>query len=124
MAQPQPTTAIGSGAEAEFLPVLNNPEVEQPRIEADQKRQRAEIGPAPHGTPEEAQTILAGLPESSLGRTIALPAPRIVHDFRLAAALERKVALGKSCWGERNWIGICGGDWSATWGKGKIVVCS
>lgn len=57
-----------------------------------------------------------------MGRSIALPVPSIVHDFRLSAKLERKIALGQSCWGERNWIGICGGEWSATWGKGKIVV--
>lgn len=83
-------------------------------------------GHAPRGSSEEARSaaavILGGLPAGSLGQTMALPAPRIVHDFRLSAALERKVALGRSCWGERNWIGICGGQWSATWGRGKIVV--
>lgn len=81
--------------------------------------------PAAGPEEEEAQAaavILAGLSAGSLGQTIALPGPRLVHDFRLTAALERKVALGRSCWGERNWIGICGGEWSATWGKGKIVV--
>lgn len=77
----------------------------------------------PRGTPDEAQTVLtAGLSPDSLGQTIALPQPRLVHDFRLRAKLEGKVALGQSCWGERNWIGICGGEWSATWGKGTIVV--
>lgn len=77
---------------------------------------------APRGTTEEAQGIIGALAESSVGRSIELPVPRIVHDFRLSAKLERKIALGQSCWGERNWIGICGGEWSATWGKGKIVV--
>lgn len=76
----------------------------------------------PRGTPEDAQTITAGLSPGSLGQTIALPAPRLVHDFRMRAQLEGKVALGQSCWGERNWIGICGGEWSATWGKGTVVV--
>lgn len=77
----------------------------------------------PRGTPDEAQTILtAGLSPGSLGQTIALPQPRLVHDFRLRAKLEGKVALGQSCWGERNWISICGGEWSATWGKGTILV--
>lgn len=76
----------------------------------------------PRGTSEEAATIAAGLTPGSLGQTIALPQPRLVHDFRLRAKLEGKVALGQSCWGERNWIGICGGEWSATWGKGTIVV--
>lgn len=76
----------------------------------------------PRGTPDEAQTITAGLSPGSLGQTIALPQPRLVHDFRLRARLEGKVALGQSCWGERNWIGICGGEWSATWGHGTIVV--
>lgn len=74
----------------------------------------------PRGTPDEARTILTGL--ASPVPITALPQPRLVHDFRLRARLETKVALGPSCWGERNWIGICGGEWSATWGKGTIVV--
>lgn len=79
---------------------------------------------APEGTPAERETILSGLsPAGGLGQTITLAVPRLVHDFRLAANLERKIGLGQSCWGERNWIGICGGVWSATWGKGRIVVC-
>ncbi|CAN8099724.1 unnamed protein product [Discula destructiva] len=75
----------------------------------------------PKGTAEDTKTILDGLSAGSLGQSIALPAPSIAHDFRLSANLDRKIALGQSCWGERNWIGICGGEWSATWGKGKIV---
>lgn len=78
----------------------------------------------PEGTPAEHEKILSGLlPAGGLGQTISLAVPRLVHDFRLAANLERKIGLGQSCWGERNWIGICGGAWSATWGKGRIVVC-
>lgn len=111
MAPPPP-----SGAEEAFLPVLTS-DTDQAAPPA--RREDRE----PQGTPEEAQTILGGLPAGTLGQSIALPVPRIVHDFRLSVRLERKVALGKSCWGERNWIGICGGDWSATWGKGEIVVC-
>lgn len=79
----------------------------------------------PRGTSsddEAQQSIQAGLSAGSLGQTIALPAPRLVHDFRLRAKLEGKIGLGASCWGERNWIGICGGEWSATWGRGIIVV--
>lgn len=126
MAQPPPTA--GSGTEGEgrggrgggggFLPI--NPVSEGGDDDDD------DGGHAPRGSSEEARSaaavILGGLPAGSLGQTMALPAPRIVHDFRLSAALERKVALGRSCWGERNWIGICGGQWSATWGRGKIVV--
>lgn len=78
---------------------------------------------APQGTSAEADKISAGFTPGSLARTIPLPAPSIVHDFRMQASLEAKVALGRSCWGERNWIGICGGEWSATWGKGTVVVC-
>lgn len=78
---------------------------------------------ATEGAPAEREKILSGLvPAGGLGQTITLAVPRLVHDFRLAANLERKIGLGQSCWGERNWIGICGGVWSATWGKGRIVV--
>lgn len=128
MAQP-PTAASDAGAgvatAGDFLPVLTTAETDQPAALA------AAITTALKGTTgskeqeEEGkarEAILGGLSGGSLGQTIALPAPRLVHDFRLSAALERKVALGRSCWGERNWIGICGGEWSATWGRGKIVV--
>lgn len=102
----------------DFLPVLTA-ETEQPPATTTTSRP---VDHAPAGTPEETQRILHGLGSGSLGRTIALPTPRLVHDFRLSARLERKVALGRSCWGERNWIGICGGDWAATWGRGSVVV--
>ncbi|KAG8157150.1 hypothetical protein KVR01_012858 [Diaporthe batatas] len=69
----------------------------------------------------EADQISAGFSAGSLARTIGLPTPRLERDFRMQASLEGKVALGRSCWGERNWIGICGGEWSATWGKGTVV---
>ncbi|TPX12657.1 uncharacterized protein E0L32_000834 [Thyridium curvatum] len=75
----------------------------------------------PQGTPEEADKITSGFTPGALGQTISLPIPRIVHDFRLQAQLDRKIALGKSPWGERNWIGIRSGEWSATWGKGTLV---
>lgn len=123
MAQPPPAASdagagAGDGSAGDFLPVLNTTTA-------------AAATTAPSGTKaptteeEEGKAraaILGGLSGGSLGQTMALPAPRLVHDFRLSAALERKVALGRSCWGERNWIGICGGEWSATWGRGKIVV--
>lgn len=70
----------------------------------------------------DAGKISAGFSAGSLAQTIGLPAPRLVRDFRMQARLEGKVALGRSCWGERNWIGICGGEWSATWGRGTVVV--
>lgn len=78
---------------------------------------------APHSTAEATRTILSGLSEGSLARSTELPRPSLARDIRISAKLDRKIALGPSCWGERNWIGICGGEWSATWGKGKIVVC-
>lgn len=135
MAQPPAAAPSDGGEAAAFLPILS-PEADDqtgpaPSAAASspQARQRrpaaggdGDDGHAPRGTPEEAQRVLAGLPAGSLGQAVALPAPRIVRDFRLSAALERKVALGRGCWGERNWIGISGGAWSATWGRGKIVV--
>ncbi|KAL1871911.1 hypothetical protein Daus18300_004545 [Diaporthe australafricana] len=102
--------------QGDFLPVLTS--------ETAHDDHRATTRPndhAPQGTSAEADKILAGFTPGSLAQTIALPAPRIVHDFRMQASLEGKVALGRSCWGERNWIGICGGEWSATWGKGTVV---
>lgn len=122
MAQPPPppssSGAAGGEAPAFLLPVptsdTNQPAAVTTRDADDH---------APRGTPEEVRGIVEGLAAGSVGRSLALPVPRIAHDFRLSAKLERKIALGQSCWGERNWIGICGGEWSATWGKGKIVVC-
>lgn len=114
MAQPPQS---GGG---DFLPILTA-ETDQPPTATTASRLDDH---APGGTPEETQKILTGLQSESLGRTITLPAPKLVHDFRMSAKLERKIALGQSCWGERNWIGICGGSWGATWGSGSVVVCS
>lgn len=104
--------------EGEFLPVLTS---ETDRHPSPPPAERGDDR-APKGTPGERQAILGGLPPGSLGQTVDLPVPRLVHDFRLSARLDRRIALGQSCWGERNWIGIRGGEWSAPWGKGKIVV--
>lgn len=114
----------GTGAaDNDFLPVLTS--------ETNQDSATDVAAPTtttrPGGEPSQqgstpADEISAGFSAGSLARTIGLPVPRLKLDFRMQARLEGKVALGKSCWGERNWIGICGGEWSAAWGKGTVVV--
>lgn len=115
--QQQQHGSLDTGADNDFLPIVTS------ETHGDQATNTRPDDHAPQGTPAEADTIVAGFTTGSLAQTIALPAPRTVRDFRMQASLERKVALGRSCWGERNWIGICGGEWSATWGKGTVVVC-
>lgn len=91
----------------------------------DEKEEQTTVGVAdrvPRGTREEVDAVRGRFPPGSISATAALPAPRLVLDFRMQADLEGKIALGRSCWGERNWIGIRGGRWSATWGSGTVVV--
>ncbi|KAJ4410607.1 hypothetical protein N0V82_009198 [Gnomoniopsis sp. IMI 355080] len=78
---------------------------------------------APHGVLEERHTILAGLPNGSVAQNIAVPVPRLAHDFRLCCQWASINPLGKGAWGQRTWVGLGGGHWSALWGKGTIVVC-
>ncbi|POS72969.1 hypothetical protein DHEL01_v208639 [Diaporthe helianthi] len=107
-----------TAADNDFLPVLTSETTPQdtPASAGHQPTQNTNK-PAE----AEADQISASFSAGSLARTIGLPVPRLERDFRMQASLEGKVALGKSCWGERNWIGICGGEWSATWGKGTVV---
>lgn len=79
---------------------------------------------APHGTPEEKQTILAGLPEGSVAQSVAVPIPRLAHDFRLSCQWASINPVGKGAWGQRTWVGLGSGHWSALWGKGTVVVCT
>jgi hypothetical protein len=124
------TTAAADGA---FLPVLTSETAGDDATAAEPQRHsntRPDGGSSssssssiPADGNKKAQgDISAGFSAGSLARTIGLPVPRLERDFRMQARLEGKVALGRSCWGERNWIGICGGEWSATWGKGTVVV--
>lgn len=112
--QQQPVEPGTAAADNDFLPVLTS-ETAQDAV--------SDLPPHDSSKPAEgSDKISAGFSAGSLARTIGLPTPKLERDFRMQANLEGKVALGKSCWGERNWIGICGGEWSATWGKGKVVV--
>lgn len=104
-----------AAADNDFLPVLTS-ETTQEAAAADPFTTTTRSGGS------TADKISAGFSAGSLARTIGLPKPRLERDFRMQAHLEGKVALGRSCWGERNWIGICGGEWSAAWGKGTVVV--
>lgn len=125
-----------SAADNDFLPVLTSETTQEPAAQDTASTNTTRPGNA-HPVPVPAQSstrgaeadadadadkIPAGFSAGSLAQTIGLPAPRLVRDFRMQARLEGKIALGQSCWGTRNWIGICGGEWSATWGKGTVVV--
>lgn len=141
MAQEQQQQQQHSGpdinaADNDFLPVLTSETVQEPAATAAAATQSTNTAATTTttrpgsdgsstrvtGTEAGADKISAGFSAGSLARTIGLPAPRLERDFRMQARLEGKIALGQSCWGTRNWIGICGGEWSATWGKGTVVV--
>lgn len=127
-----------NAADNDFLPVLTSETVQEPAAAAATQStstatsttttrpgsdgSSTRVTGAEAGAGAGADKISAGFSAGSLARTIALPAPRLERDFRMQARLEGKIALGQSCWGTRNWIGICGGEWSATWGKGTVVV--
>lgn len=123
-----------NAADNDFLPVLTPETTQEPAADKDTaSTTRTKPGDDNDHAPPEGRTrtadadadadkISAGFSVGSLAQTIELPAPRLVREFRMQARLEGKVALGRSCWGERNWIGICGGEWSATWGRGTVVV--
>lgn len=53
----------------------------------------------------------------------SLPIPSLKHDFRLACKLAERIPIGPTAagGGQRNWIGLAGGHFNATWGKGIIV---
>lgn len=117
-----------SAADNDFLPVLTSETAHEGATQGTNTTTNTR--PRVHDSKPQGSTaagagagdISAGFSAGSLARTIGLSAPRLERDFRMQARLEGKVALGRSCWGERNWIGICGGEWSATWGKGTVVV--
>lgn len=127
-----------NAADNDFLPVLTPETSQEPAASQDDTATTTTRRPGDdhHHPPPQGSSITrvaeadadadkkisAGFSAGSLAQTIGLPAPRLVRDFRMQARLEGKVALGRSCWGERNWIGICGGEWSATWGRGTVVV--
>lgn len=128
-----------NAADNDFLPVLTSETVQEPAAAATTTQNTntattttttrpgsdgssTRVTGAGAGAGAGADEISAGFSAGSLARTIGLPAPRLERDFRMQARLEGKIALGQSCWGTRNWIGICGGEWSATWGKGTVVV--
>lgn len=52
-----------------------------------------------------------------------LPVPTLKHDFRLACKLVGRIPIGPTATGggHRNWIGLAGGYFNATWGAGIIV---
>ncbi|KAH7041495.1 uncharacterized protein B0I36DRAFT_358660 [Microdochium trichocladiopsis] len=53
---------------------------------------------------------------------LQLPAPSLSFDFRMAIKLQPLIALGTVPGvGQRNWMSLDGGRWSATFGTGTVV---
>lgn len=51
---------------------------------------------------------------------IKIPKPKGTHDLRITVDLHPKISVGRSEWGQRNWIAFAGGRWTATWGRGTV----
>ena len=67
---------------------------------------------------EAFKTFSAELAPPELG----LPMPSLELDFTLRCQLNPRVSVGKTPFGQRNWISFQGGGWVARWGRGSIVV--
>jgi hypothetical protein len=52
--------------------------------------------------------------------TLPIPIPKGTHDLRIIVDLHPKISVGRSTWGQRNWISFSGGSWTASWGRGTI----
>jgi hypothetical protein len=70
----------------------------------------------------EAEERVDGLPPNFSKVSFPLPTPKLTHDFRLACTLQPKIPIGPTpAGGQRNWIIIGPGWFSATWAKGTVV---
>jgi hypothetical protein len=49
-----------------------------------------------------------------------IPKPKGSHDLRITVDLNPKISVGRSEWGQRNWISFTGGRWIAKWGRGTV----
>ncbi len=62
------------------------------------------------------------LPASFTPQAFPLPVPSLSHDFRLVCNLASRISVGTTpLGGQRNWVGISDGWFSARWGSGVIV---
>ncbi len=62
------------------------------------------------------------LPASFTTHAFPLPLPTLTRDFRLVCHLASRIPIGPTpLGGQRNWIGISHGWFSASWGSGTIV---
>lgn len=113
MAQTPSSTSAG---ETKSLPIITSKNGEPASSSSTWPEDRA-----PHGTAEERDMILAGLPDDSVAQSIDVPIPKLAHDFRLCCQWASINPVGKGPWGQRTWVGLGGGHWSALWGKGTIV---
>lgn len=53
-------------------------------------------------------------------RAVAYTHPRLERDLQLVVQLNPKITVGKTIFGDSNWISFISGHWSARWGKGTV----
>lgn len=77
--------------------------------------------------PENAQdanpVLRDAMPVAFSAEAFPLPIPSLKPDFRLACKLSERIPIGPTAagGGHRNWIGLEGGHFEATWGSGIII---
>ncbi|KAB8345942.1 hypothetical protein FH972_022994 [Carpinus fangiana] len=59
--------------------------------------------------------------QGSTASSAVLPTPSLKLDFRMSVKLNPLISVGKTVWGQRNWISFSSGEWSALWGRGTVV---
>lgn len=72
--------------------------------------------------PDQARSLRTHFDPGSAASSMDLPVPHLEVDFRMSVKLQPKVPVGPTPFGFRNWIGFTSGQWSATWGRGTLVV--
>ena len=73
--------------------------------------------------PEADADLRDTMPVGFSSGAFKLPVPSLEHDFRLACKLAERISIGPTAagGGHRNWIGLEGGHFNATWGNGIVV---
>jgi hypothetical protein len=71
----------------------------------------------------EREHVEDAMPAGFSAESYPLPVPSLQHDFRLACRLSERIPIGPTAagGGHRNWIGLEGGHFQATWGSGIVV---
>ena len=70
-----------------------------------------------------APDLRDAMPAGFSAEAFPLPVPSLKHDFRLACRLSERISIGPTAagGGHRNWIGLEGGHFKASWGFGIVV---